>query len=297
MADLNDIAVAIVAHVSHEALSDGNTKTRVEGRLRLLKLVLRSLFLFNDMDKCHLSIFDTGDFPEDRLLDALAPYGFGSLIQSSSVGFNVNDLPGESRVYLRYRRPDKWQKDFQARSRRFLESCEAALKHAAAIGKRHLLILEGDTVVFGRNYVPLLTSHLEDKAAGFVSSCEEVYTDLWVSNVADVLDRFGEVYHAFERTRAVEGAFAAVFPDRVDLAEIVTGHKSLDQQVVAQRSIKRLRRRYYRRHVYSWITHFSEPDIVDVEKYLKACETLGPDAAGKWLWWCQFKHGLRFKKA
>ena len=33
MPDRPDIAVAIVAHISREPLSDGNTKTRVEGRL------------------------------------------------------------------------------------------------------------------------------------------------------------------------------------------------------------------------------------------------------------------------
>jgi hypothetical protein len=271
------ILVAILAHMAEEPLSDGNTNIKIYGRMDLLKSILRSLSVFNDMAEIPVVIFDTGDMAEKNVLENLTEFGFDKIKMSSENGFFVDDLPmidalqTSPRIYLRYKRQSDWNSEFKNKAHRFIEACEAALKYADKVGATRLLAIEGDTVLFGQNYIEKLREKLGNKTianCGSETDAKKVYTDFWIADTKKALAIFDKVFAAMKPPYHSELAFSEVLTDRVDLNDFMIGQKSLDQKIESQKNRKNLPENYFERHPLSWVTHPSGKQIKIIENHL-----------------------------
>lgn len=264
----NMVTVAILAHVAEEPLSDGNTRKIVFGRLEILEMILTSLSLYNNIGDVPIVIFDTGDMREKKVLESISRFGFRKINTPSIKGFNISMSQNEARNYIRYGRENPWSTEFKDKAMRFIESCSSAVLYALKNGSKYLLAIEGDTVLFGKNYINKLIEALENKPIANCSFRGRVYTDFWIANVNKVASLFDKTFEAMTPPYYSEDAFTKVFTDRMDLNSVFIGEKSLDQLVLSQNNNLNLPKDYFINFPYSWLTHPSQEQLILVAQHL-----------------------------
>ena len=279
----SDITIAVLAHVSDETLSDGNTGKVVFGRLEILEMILASLAAYNDVGAVPIAIFDTGDMDERKILERISRFGFHGIVKSSKEGFCA-PVPGNgSRDFFRYGRTSRWSTEFRDKAMRFIESCGAAVTYALSRGSHYILAIEGDAVLFGRNYVERLIESLGEHTLASCTLRGKVQTDFWIANTPKMAPIVRELEGAMRPPYHSEDAFSEVFTDRVDLNDVFIGEKSLDQMLPSQTNGLGLEKDYFAEHKYSWITHPSQQQMAEVAEFLSLLPGTGVKRTGRFI--------------
>ncbi len=261
--------VVYFTHISDEPLSDGNTGKKIDGRLQLLSLSLRTLQHFNKKFPIPIIILDTGDMEEWRVLKVLEPLGFKKIIVSDHPGFDIPDFPDANRkLFIRYNRSDGFDKS--QKLMRHLKSFETAMIYGRDNDFGCVLTMEGDALLFGNEFISIIAENLAEHTMANCSLNNMVYLDFWAANPVKILPEFKKIYSCLKNNPRdiLEMIFANIIKDRKNIGNIMVGEKSLDQNIESQKNDLGLKSDYFKYLPYSWITHPTEKQIKILVKYI-----------------------------